>query len=240
MIYKKLLEFQKLGITLKRDGTNPHFNSNYVTLNEVLDKVKKPLNDMGIIILQTSEKDGLRTVLLDTQPDENTHGSNGFLETKVECFMPYTETSTAQKLGSNLTYLRRYSLITLLGLEDSDDDGNEASQPRHNAPIASKQPQGRTEVQNMDKVLTISEDEPTGDPMGLVCTCGQMKVRKQSHTATNPDRWYYTCPKPRGQECKNSFVWEDEGDSNFRDDYQGDLESKPVHKSISGLNEDPR
>lgn len=118
-IYKKLLAFQMLDITIKKDGKNPHFKSTYATLNQVLEKVKKPLNDMQILILQTPEKDGLRTTLMDMEDDS-----------KVECFMPYTEeTTTAQKLGSNNTYNRRYSLVTLLGLEDEDDDGNRASEP---------------------------------------------------------------------------------------------------------------
>lgn len=117
MITKKLLKIQQQGIVLEKDGTNPHFKSSYATLNEVLRKVKKPLNDEGIVILQAPEKDGLRTTLLDTEDD-----------TKVECFMPYVEIGTAQKLGSNNTYLRRYSLVTLLGLEDEDDDGNVASE----------------------------------------------------------------------------------------------------------------
>lgn len=116
-ITKKLLDFQRANITIKKDGKNPHFKSSYPTLNEVLDKVRKPLNDVGILILQRPEKEGLRTTLLDTEDDS-----------AVECFMPYTaETTTAQKLGSNNTYNRRYSLITLLGLEDEDDDGNVAS-----------------------------------------------------------------------------------------------------------------
>lgn len=117
-IYKKLLAFQMQDITIKKDGKNPHFKSTYATLNQVLEKIKKPLNDMQILILQTPEKDGLRTTLMDMEDD-----------TKVECFMPYTaETTTAQKLGSNNTYNRRYSLVTLLGLEDEDDDGHTASQ----------------------------------------------------------------------------------------------------------------
>ena len=116
MIYKKLLDFQKLGISIKKDGSNPHFKSSYATLNEVLDKVKKPLNDLGILILQMPEKDGLRTKLIDTEDKSD-----------VECFMPYVEIVSAQKLGSNNTYNRRYSLITLLGLEDTDDDGEVGS-----------------------------------------------------------------------------------------------------------------
>jgi len=119
MIYKKLLELQKKNITVIKDGKNPHFKSSYATLNEVMEKVKAPLNEMNILILQAPEKEGLRTSLIDLDDD-----------TKVECFMPYTaETTTAQKLGSNNTYNRRYSLVTLLGLEDEDDDGNVASKP---------------------------------------------------------------------------------------------------------------
>lgn len=116
MIHKKLLDFQKKNITVEKDGTNPHFRSSYATLNEVLDKVKKPLNEIGILILQTPEATGLRTKLIDTEDDSS-----------VECFMPYVEVTTAQKLGSNNTYNRRYSLVTMLGLEDVDDDGEVAS-----------------------------------------------------------------------------------------------------------------
>lgn len=104
-------------ITITKDGINPHFKSSYSTVNEVLSKVRKPLNDLGILILQTPEKEGLRTQLIDTEDDS-----------EVSCFMPYVEISTAQKLGSCNTYNRRYSLVTLLGLEDEDDDGNVASE----------------------------------------------------------------------------------------------------------------
>lgn len=115
-IEKKLLEFQQLNIVVTKDGENPHFRSSYATINEVLAKVKKPLNDKGILILQIPFIDGLKTRLVDTE--DNSY---------IECFMPYVDVTTAQKLGSCNTYNRRYSLVTLLGLEDSDDDGNVAS-----------------------------------------------------------------------------------------------------------------
>lgn len=146
MIYEKLLKFQKMGITLKKDGENPHFKSSYVTLNEVLDKVKKPLNDLGIVILQSpvgsisgGGEAGLLTVLHDTED-----------ATEAQCFMPYVDAGNSQKLGSANTYLRRYSLITLLGLEDEDDDGNKASTGK---PEASKGVVGRN-----DEPFTIEDD----------------------------------------------------------------------------------
>ena len=122
MIHKKLLAFQKLGITIKKGSTNPHFKNNYANLNEVLDKVTKPLNDLGIVILQipvqSKESTGLQTALFDTEDD-----------TSIEGFLPFTEATSPQKIGSNLTYYRRYSLVTMLGLEDEDDDGTLASTP---------------------------------------------------------------------------------------------------------------
>ena len=119
MIYEKLLRFQKLNIAVEKDGDNPYFKSSYVTLNEVLAKIKKPLNDLGIVIIQRPQATGLETILHDIEDD-----------TMITGFMPYVEATTAQKLGSNNTYNRRYSLVTMLGLEDIDDDGNVASEPK--------------------------------------------------------------------------------------------------------------
>jgi hypothetical protein len=116
MINKKLLEFQKLGITIKKGERNPHFKNTYANLNEVLDKVTKPLNDLGIVIIQTPERDGLLTTLHDTED-----------ETYIQGFLPFIGATNPQQIGSNLTYYRRYSLVTMLGLEDEDDDGNKAS-----------------------------------------------------------------------------------------------------------------
>lgn len=129
-IHKKLLEFQKLGITLKKDGSNPHFKSSYVTLNEVLEKVKEPLNKLGVVIVQSpyhilaaahlagaiaDQQFGLKTELVDTEDDST-----------LESFTPFVNAVDMQKLGGAITYARRYSLISMLGLEDSDDDGNSA------------------------------------------------------------------------------------------------------------------
>lgn len=204
-IHAKLLEFQKLGITLQKDKENPYFSSKYSTLNEVLMKVKKPLNDMGILILQNPETTGLRTTLLDTEDD-----------TKIESFMPYVETSTAQKLGSNNTYVRRYALITMLGLPDDDDDGNKASiqsdTGNAKAPQTSQDAPGQEKAQKTPNPL---------DPMSLICSCGLEKKRIQTKKAgPNQGRWFYSCPKPMNKQCENSFQWEDAGDEHAN--YEGD------------------
>ena len=122
-IYTKLLAFQKLGISVKKDGANPHFKSKYATLNEVLDKVKEPLNKLGVLIIFQPNELGMQTALYDV--DSNT---------QIVSFMKYTNCDTPQKVLSCNTYYRRGSLVSLLGLEDEDDDGNHASQPVKQAP----------------------------------------------------------------------------------------------------------
>jgi hypothetical protein len=119
-IYTKLLAFQKLGISVKKSSTNPHFRSTYADLNEVLDKVKKPLNDMGIVILFTPQAEGLGTTLHDTESG-----------TEITSFMRYVGNDNAQKTLACNTYFRRGSLVSLLGLEDEDNDGNDT----HKTPV---------------------------------------------------------------------------------------------------------
>jgi len=125
MIYAKLLEFQKKGITVEKDAKNPFHKSDYTTLNEVLDKVQGPLAEMDVVIIQVGETgqhgDGILTTLYDTSDD-----------TSLSSFLPFVGATDAQKLGANITYLRRYALTTLLGLRAKDDDA-ESAMPRKKA-----------------------------------------------------------------------------------------------------------
>jgi len=116
MIYKKLLEFQKLGISIRKDKRNPHFKNDYASLNEVLDKVKTELNKLDVVIIQHPEVGGLTTTLHDIEDD-----------TCVQSFTPFINPTDMQKLGGAITYARRYALVSMLALEDEDDDGTAAS-----------------------------------------------------------------------------------------------------------------
>jgi len=150
-IYSKLLQFQKLGISVIKDGKNEFFKkpngqaSKYCTLNEVLDKVKKPLNDLGIVIIFEPQETGLKTILHDTETN-----------TEISGFMKYVDCGNAQKLLACNTYFRRGSLVSILGLEDEDDDGNAASKPN-------KEPQQKTEPnqKEIDKAFDIISNSKT-------------------------------------------------------------------------------
>jgi len=114
-IYTQLLEFQKLDISIKKNALNPHFKKNYADLNEVLDKVKKPLLELGVIIIFKPQPTCLETILFHVES-----------LTWINSIMTYIDIANAQKLLACNTYFRRGSLVSLLSLEDDDDDGNKA------------------------------------------------------------------------------------------------------------------
>lgn len=114
-IYTKLLEFQKAGISIKKDSNNPHFKSKYADIDEVLEKVKPALSAVSIVLTQIPDANGLKTVLYDTESD-----------TSIESYLEFSQKGDPQKLGSNITYYRRYALVAMLGLEADDDDANAA------------------------------------------------------------------------------------------------------------------
>jgi hypothetical protein len=127
-IYTKLLAFQKLGVSIRKDKKNPHFKNDYASINEVLDKVKPVLSELGVVIIQQPEVTKATSDLEDTLcPGLRTTLRDVESETEVSGFLPFIGATDPQKLGSNLTYLRRYALVAMLGLEDEDDDGNHAS-----------------------------------------------------------------------------------------------------------------
>jgi len=115
MIYKKLLDFQKLNVSIKKTSVGGHHKNTYANIDEVLETIKPKLSELGITLLQLPTETGLKTVLYDTEDDSMVYG-----------FLPFVGATDAQKIGSNLTYMRRYSLVSMLGLEAEDDDGEGA------------------------------------------------------------------------------------------------------------------
>ena len=115
----KLLEFQQKVGAIKKDSQNPHFKNRYFDINTLIDTIKPILNELGLTISQPLDiengKNVLRTMVLDGEK----------LLAHCEILLP--DLQDPQKVGSALTYYRRYSLQSLLFLEAEDDDSNIAS-----------------------------------------------------------------------------------------------------------------
>ena len=102
------------------DSKNPHFNSQFVSLAGVLDAVRPVLAKHKVALFQPASTAGtmvqVQTVFLHESGEQIAFPALA---------MPIGDKTTAQQLGSTVTYLRRYSLTSALGIAgDEDDDGN--------------------------------------------------------------------------------------------------------------------
>lgn len=113
---------------IRKDKTNPFYKSKYANIENILDQVKPLAKAQGLFI---------------TQPIYNNSVHTYFhcIETG-ECYPPFDTEAVGltlrmenpQEKGKELTYFRRYGLVSTLGLEQEDDkDANTTlGQPTHN------------------------------------------------------------------------------------------------------------
>ena len=120
-----------------KDADNPFFKSKYASLPAVREAMQEAFAKHGLAVVQMPEvAEGqlrLRTLLLHSSGQSLDCGT---LAADVDLANP-------QKVGSAVTYFRRYSLAALSQVvTDPDDDGNAASQPGlHPAPKLSAKDQ---------------------------------------------------------------------------------------------------
>ena len=115
-IYKKLFEAKKEISKISKDSTNPFFKSKYFDINALLEHVEPILKKHDLLLLQPILKGKVITRIFDVEEGEC-----------VDSEMELTNITDPQKRGSEITYYRRYTLQSLLGLQAEDDDANTAS-----------------------------------------------------------------------------------------------------------------
>ena len=103
---------------IKKDAKNPFFKSSYASLSNILDAIKIPLAESDLSFSQhPMGENGMSTILM--------HKSGEWLGSH---FTMKPVKNDPQGIGSCITYMRRYALAAILGLNiDEDDDGNQAS-----------------------------------------------------------------------------------------------------------------
>ena len=115
-IYKKLLEVQKEVGAISKDSKNPFFKSKYFDINQLIEHVQPVLNKQGLVLLQPIQDGKVQSVLIDSEGGESV---------KSELELP--QLTDPQKIGSCISYYRRYTLSSLVGLQAEDDDANLAA-----------------------------------------------------------------------------------------------------------------
>ena len=118
-----LLAAQKAIEGAHKSAFNPFHKSKYADMGDVIEAVKKPLNDNNIMytqLVQISENGAyVETVLL--------HTSGEYITSETPVLLKDPNNPQAQ--GTGITYAKRYGLQAICGLPTEDDDGNKATEP---------------------------------------------------------------------------------------------------------------
>lgn len=105
-----------------KDGFNPYFKSKYADLASVVNACRAALTSNGLAVVQRAigagDNVGVTTTLM--------HSSGQWIEGTITVRL---EDATPQAVGSALTYLRRYSLASMVGVAPDDDDAEAATSP---------------------------------------------------------------------------------------------------------------
>ena len=117
-IYKKLYKVQKEIGAISKDSTNPFYKSKYFDINSLIKQLMPILEKHNLLLLQPMSEGSQYIKIVDVDTGDS-----------VESSLLLPINLDAQKIGSAITYYRRYTLQSLLGLQAEDDDGNNASIP---------------------------------------------------------------------------------------------------------------
>ena len=112
-INTKLFTIQQEIGSISKDSKNPFYNSDYFDINSLISQVLPLFKKHKVLLLQPIENGEVMTRLVCVE-------KGNFVESGI----PLPEIADPQKLGSAITYFRRYTLASLIGLKSSDDDAN--------------------------------------------------------------------------------------------------------------------
>lgn len=116
-IYQKLADAKAEIGAISKDSTNPFYKSKYFDINNLLAHVEPILLKNGLLCLQPIIDGVVITQIFDIEIE---HGCC------IESSIPLTDENDPQKLGSQISYFRRYTLSSLLAIQSEDDDANSA------------------------------------------------------------------------------------------------------------------
>jgi len=101
---------------ISKDSKNPFFKSKYFDINQLLEHVEPILLKNGLLLTQPIKENKVWSIVwcIDTG-------------TSIESYLDLPQQNDPQKIGSCISYFRRYTLSSLLSIQAEDDDANKAS-----------------------------------------------------------------------------------------------------------------
>lgn len=157
IVLSKLMKAKQEIGRVKKDSKNPFHKSNYASLNAYIDASEEHLIQNGLILVQAGNGSFSEPIIVATL----LHPESGqWLKSYLPILNPKLD---SQGLGASVTYMRRYSIATLLGLVSEDDDGETASgrgkydQQKKQIPTSGKPEEQKDE--NLSKLLEMFDKE---------------------------------------------------------------------------------
>ena len=153
-----------------KSSKNPFFKSNYASLPDVWDVIRKPLSTHAISIVQTIEGTADQMYLMTILG----HSSGQYIKSKIPLIL---SKKTPQEMGSCITYARRYSLMAMVGVcaIDEDDDGEAATKP-HRKEVKPKEVAHEPDLTQDEIDGYIDANFPNHKPQFIKYMVGAMKT----------------------------------------------------------------
>lgn len=131
----------------------------YADLADVIEAIREPLGKNGLAVIHQLAYDGqyygLKTSLV--------HSSGEFVDTWYPLPDPSTSSIKPQAFGSALTYGRRYSLSSLVGIASDEDDDGQSAEPsnQQQKPLEEKpKPQAKAQPKPAQKPVDTKRNHP--------------------------------------------------------------------------------
>ncbi len=114
-IKQKLFEIQNSKMSFVKSADNPYFNSKYLPLDKLLKQLQPVLEKHKLLVYHQTEDGTIRTILQDMETMET-----------IESRFPLIPDIEPQKVGSAITYAKRYNIGQIFNIiTDADTDGND-------------------------------------------------------------------------------------------------------------------
>lgn len=128
-LYKKLFDIQHSSLSFKKTAENPFFKSKYLPLEELVETLTPELKKEKLLVVHFTNEKGVNTQVIDTESEES-----------ITSTFPLNPNLDPQKIGSAISYAKRYNLGQIFNIiTDEDDDGNATTKPRtETAPAKAK------------------------------------------------------------------------------------------------------
>lgn len=147
-VNEKLFALQNEIGAISKDAKNPFYKSKYFDINSLINQLQPLLQKHRLLLLQPIEESLVysKMVCVDTG------------EFVVSC-MKLPEILDPQKMGSAVTYYRRYTLGSLLGLQSVDDDAN-LTIGAGTKPVTSRPKKEKLSKDRFDKAISAYKENP--------------------------------------------------------------------------------